>query len=52
MSMIARRALIRAVPRTRSFAASATDVAKLSWEEKQAALRTHAAGTFAQMYIL
>ena len=44
MSMIARRALIRAVPRTRAYAGS-SDVAVAAWTEKQAALRTHAAGT-------
>lgn len=44
MSTIARRALIRAIPRARAYAGTA-DVAKTSWNETQAALRTHAAGT-------
>ncbi|KAJ3491039.1 hypothetical protein NLI96_g987 [Meripilus lineatus] len=45
MSMIARRSLIRALPRARGFAAAAGDVTKSSWTEKQVALKAHAAET-------
>ncbi|GBE77827.1 COX6A, subunit VIa of cytochrome c oxidase [Sparassis latifolia] len=44
-SIIARRALLRAVPRTRSFASATADVVKSDYMEKQAALYAHAAET-------
>ena len=44
MSMLARRSLIRALPRTRGYAGTAGEVAKTNWAEKQAALKSHAAG--------
>ena len=45
MSMLLRRSLVRAVPRARGFATTTSEGAKSSWEAKQAALRSHAAGT-------
>lgn len=45
MSMLFRRSLVRAIPRTRGYAAT-SEVAQTNWAEKQAALRAHAAGTF------
>ncbi|CAL1695274.1 unnamed protein product [Somion occarium] len=44
MSMLVRRSL-RAIPRARGFATTAGDVTKTSYQEKQAALRAHAAET-------
>ena len=42
MSMLARRAVLRAVPRARNFAATA---GKTSYREQQEATIAHAAGT-------
>ena len=44
--MLARRAVIRAVPRTRGYANTA-ELAKTSYHEKQAALASHAGGALA-----
>ncbi|THH33552.1 hypothetical protein EUX98_g655 [Antrodiella citrinella] len=42
MSMLARRAALRALPRTRGYTTTTTDVAKTNYHEKQAALSAHA----------
>lgn len=44
MSMLARRSLIRALPRARGFATTTGEVAQNSWAEKQLTLKAHAAG--------
>lgn len=44
MSMLARRALLRALPRTRGYANTTGELMKTDWAEKQAALKAHAAG--------
>ncbi|KAI0931876.1 hypothetical protein AcW1_000840 [Taiwanofungus camphoratus] len=45
MSMLARRALLRALPRTRGYANTTGELMKTDWAEKQAALKAHAAET-------
>ncbi|KAF9819929.1 hypothetical protein IEO21_01790 [Rhodonia placenta] len=47
MSMIARRAALRALPRARGYANTTADLMTTNWAEKQAALRSHAAETAA-----
>lgn len=44
MSMLARRAAFRALPRTRGYANTTAELMKTNWAEKQAALKSHAAG--------
>ena len=48
-SMLLRRSLVRALPRTRGFA---SEVAPNDYMAKQAALREHAAGTFLPRVLL
>ena len=43
MSMILRRAALRAVPRVRNMATTSSELAETDWAKKQAALRAHAA---------
>ncbi|KZT05867.1 mitochondrial cytochrome c oxidase subunit VIa [Laetiporus sulphureus 93-53] len=45
MSMLARRAALRAIPRARGYANTTAELAKTQWAEKQVALKTHAAET-------
>ncbi|KAH8102532.1 cytochrome C oxidase subunit [Cristinia sonorae] len=45
MSMLARRAVIRALPRSRGYANTTAELMKTNYHEKQAALSSHAAET-------
>ena len=44
--MIARRSLLRALPRTRGYANTASEMMKTDWVAKQGDLQSHAAGRF------
>lgn len=50
MSMLFRRSLLRAIPRSRGLATAAGDAAKSSYQEEQAALRLHAGGTHRSLF--
>lgn len=45
MSMVLRRAALRAVPRMRNMATATSELAENNYAKKQAALRAHAART-------
>ncbi|PCH33861.1 mitochondrial cytochrome c oxidase subunit VIa [Wolfiporia cocos MD-104 SS10] len=45
MSMLARTAALRAIPRARGYANTTGELMKTNWAEKQAALQSHAAET-------